>query len=101
MSIQDLAERERLLREKLNKAVAQYRMAVRWLKDARIYYNAYSQELTFDGKVWKGNSEGELAKDSQKAYNEAISTVLYWRKKIDSINKSLVDLAGKRKTNDK
>jgi len=97
MPKQSLEERERSLKDQLNQAVGHYRQAVRWLRDAKVYYNAYSQGLTFEGKAWKGSAEGELAKDSKKAYDEAISSVLYWRKRVDNINESLIDLAAERK----
>ena len=84
---------EEMLRGRLRFNTRQYRIAVRWLRDARGYYRQYSSELTYDGKNWKDNAEGELAKDAQKAYTEAIASVLRWRRLITECNESLMDLA--------
>lgn len=82
------------LTKELKYCIGQYRTAVRWLRDARTYKDKYAQNLTSTGKSWKEGNEGELAKDSVKAYNEAVSGVLYWRRKINSCNEKLMNLAG-------
>jgi len=74
-------------RRKLNYSINQYRVAVKWLRDARIYKNTFSGNLTIDGKQWKDSIEGELAGDAQFAYIEAASAVLYWRKQINKYTK--------------
>jgi len=69
--------------KQLKNSIAQYKSAVRWLRDARVYQSAYASDLTFEGKTWKNSEEGELAQDARKAYVEAVSNVLFWRKQVD------------------
>ena len=80
-------------RGKLRYRVKQYRIAIRWLRDAKHYKNTYASELTFEGKPWKDSAEGELAQDALKAYKEAVASVLYWRRLINDCNNTLMDLA--------
>ena len=87
---------EQQFKKRLKHATNQYRIAVRWLRDARIYKQNFAQQLTFEGKAWKDTPESELAEDAQKAYTEAVNGVLYWRRQIDTLNKNLMDLAGEK-----
>ena len=82
------------LQKELKFYINQYRIAVRWLRDVRLYKATYGQETTYEGKSWKGDNE--LAEDSTRAYDEAVSTLLHWRRKVDSCNERLIDLAGER-----
>jgi len=84
---------------KLKYAIQQYRVSVRWLRDASIYKQKFSGDVAYNGEVWKEGIEAELAKDAQKAWNEAVSTVLYWRGQINKYNDSLMKMA-EEKIND-
>ena len=88
---------EESYRIRLNYSIKQYRTAVRWLRDARVYKSSYRGDLTFEGKSWKDDIEGELAFDSNVAYREAASSVLYWRKRINHYNYRLMQLSSKKK----
>ena len=93
---------EQELKQKLRYSINQYRISVRWLRDAKTYKREFAEHLTFDGKVWQDTPEADLAEDAKKAYNEAIRSVLYWRGQIDLCNQQLINLVGKkqcRKTN--
>jgi hypothetical protein len=83
-----------ILQKELRFCTNQYRIAVRWLRDAKVYKQAHVQDLTFEGKAWKGSQEGDLATDASKAYSEAVSGVLHWRRRINNCNEKLMDLAG-------
>lgn len=95
----ELTPKEKL-KNSLNYSIRQYRIAVRWLRDARIYRGFYSGDLTFEGKSWKDTVEGELATDASRAYREATAGVLFWRKKINHYNNKLIELSSKEKDSD-
>lgn len=77
------------LKKELNSAISKYRAAVKWLRDARTY------KMTFSAESWK-ESESEISKDSERAYKEAINSVLYWRKKKDGLQNKIMDLTRRK-----
>ena len=80
-------------RKKLRFCLGQYRIAVRWLRDAKMYRQDHASDLTYGGKSWKPNEEGSLAEDAARAWKEAVAGVLTWRRRIDACNERLMDLA--------
>ena len=87
---------EQKLKRKLKYSINQYRIAVRWLRDARIYKQSFADKLAYNGQPWQAGPEAELADDAQKAYDEAVKGILYWRRQIDECNDKLMDLAGEK-----
>ena len=78
-----------ILQGKINNAIARYRKAVRWLREARLYKNTFSENMTSDGRVWNSSKEGEIAEDANLAYDEAVADVLYWRSRMLMLRKEL------------
>lgn len=81
-------------RKKLWYYTSQYRIAIRWLRDAKLYKQNHASDLTYDGKPWKENKEAEIGADSVRAYSEAVASVLAWRSRINKCNDRLIDLVG-------
>jgi hypothetical protein len=89
-----VSEESQELKGRLKHSTTQYRVAVRWLRDAKIYKQNFAQHMTSDGKTWKDGPESELAQDAHKAFIEAVNGVLYWRRQIDECNEKLIDMVG-------